>query len=453
MVTTARAQESQEQLQILNDALQSGTLVQVRHMLAGISPVDIAHLIESSPPHVRSILWKLTEKEDEGEILQNLGEDVRASFLSEMKPNELAALFTDFEADDIADVLQELPNAVTQKVLQSMDTQNRQRIEEVLNFPEDTAGGLMNTDTITVRPNITLDVVLRYLRRHQTLPEMTDALLVVNRRDRYVGILPITKLLTTDPSVTVREAMDTTLEAIKATTTANEVANLFERLDLISAPVVDDNGRLLGRITVDDVVDVIREEADHSIMSTVGLDEFEDTFAPVLKSSRRRATWLGINLLTALLASSIIGLFQQTIQQVVALAVLMPIVASMGGIAGTQSLTLIIRGYALGQIGNANAKWVIAREFGVGMINGLLWALVVGIIASIWFNETLIGYLIAVAMFINLLIAAAVGTSIPIILRKFNIDPAIAGGVLLTTITDVAGFLSFLGLATLFYRM
>jgi magnesium transporter len=245
--------------------------------------------------------------------------------------------------------------------------------------------------------------------------------------------------------------MDTSFEAITADTSAGEVASLFERLDLISAPVVDDNGKLLGRITIDDVVDVIRQEADHNIMSTVGLDEEEDTFAPVLKSSRNRATWLGINLLTAFLASAVINLFQATLEEVVALAVLMPIVASMGGIAGTQTLTLVIRGIALGRIGIANAKWVLARELGVGIINGALWAVIVGAAASLWFGENLIGYIIGIAMIINLLMAAIAGAGIPIIMKRLNIDPAIAGGVVLTTITDVTGFVCFLGLATLFY--
>lgn len=443
--------EPQALLQRLNDALGSGTFADVRQMLGSMPPVDIAHLIESSPPHMRAILWKLIDAEDEADVLQHLNEEVRAQQLLDRAPNELADLLHDLDTDDIADLLQELPIAVTQNVLSSMDAQDRQRVEAVLSYSEDTAGGLMNTDTISIRPNITLDVAIRYLRRHQELPATTDSLVVVNRRDHYVGLLSLSKLLVSDPDLTVREAMDTSFEAITADTPAGEVASLFERLDLISAPVVDDNGKLLGRITIDDVVDVIRQEADHNIMSTVGLDEEEDTFAPVLKSSRNRATWLGINLLTAFLASAVINLFQATLEEVVALAVLMPIVASMGGIAGTQTLTLVIRGIALGRIGIANAKWVLARELGVGIINGALWAVIVGAAASLWFGENLIGYIIGIAMIINLLMAAIAGAGIPIIMKRLNIDPAIAGGVVLTTITDVTGFVCFLGLATLFY--
>jgi magnesium transporter len=445
-------QNAQDKLHTLNNALDSGTYVQVKHMLASMPPADIAHLLESSPPHIRTILWKLIEPEDEGDILQHLTEDVRSHFLRAMNTDQLLLVLAELDIDDLADILQELPNRITQQILPSLDQQNRLRIEEVLAFPEDTAGGIMNTDTITVRPHVTLDVVLRYLRRHEELPENTDSILVINRRHKYVGRLSLAKLVTSDPSMTVREAMETNITPLPALTPSSEVAKFFERRDLVSAPVVDDTGKLVGRITVDDVLDVIREEADHSLLSSVGLDDDEDTFAPLLKSSRRRATWLGINLLTAVLASLVIGLFQDTIQQVVALAVLMPIVASMGGIAGTQTLTLVIRGIALGQIGWANAYWVFAREIGVGLINGLLWSAVIGVTAAWWFNENLIGYLIAAAMLLNLLIAAACGALIPLALKRLHIDPAIAGGVILTTFTDVVGFFAFLGLATLFYR-
>jgi len=443
--------EPQALLQRLNEALSSGTFAEVRQMISSMPPVDIAHLLESSPPHVRAILWKLIAAEDEAEVLQHLNEEVRAQQLANRNPIELATLLHDLETDDIADLLQELPIAVTQNVLASMDAQDRQRVEAVLSFTDDCAGGLMNTDTISIRPDITLDVAIRYLRRHQELPPTTDSLIVVNRRDRYVGLLPLSKLVTSEPTITVREAMDTDTIAIDAMTTASEVVSLFERLDLVSAPVVDSQGKLLGRITIDDVVDVIRQEADHNIMSTVGLDEDGDTFAPVLKSTRDRSTWLGINLLTAFLSSAVINLFQNTIQEVVALAVLMPIVASMGGIAGSQTLTLVIRGIALGRIGLANARWVIAREFGVGIINGVLWSILVGFAAALWFDERLIGYLIGAAMMINLIVAGLAGAGIPILMKRLNIDPAIAGGVVLTTVTDVIGFVCFLGLASIFY--
>jgi magnesium transporter len=321
----------------------------------------------------------------------------------------------------------------------------------VMSYAEDTAGGLMNTDAITVRPNITLDVVLRYLRRHEILPEMTDNLIVVNRRDELIGLLPLAKLLVSDPAVTVREIMDTSADGIPVSMPDDQVAQLFERNDWVSAPVVDDTGKLLGRITIDDVVDVIREDADHSLMSMAGLDEDEDTFSPIMKSFPRRAVWLGINLITAFIASSVISLFEGTIDKVVALAVLMPIVASMGGVAGTQTLTIVIRGMALGHIGRNNSRWLVNKEFWVGAMNGLCWALVVAVAASLWFNDTTLGLIIAAAMIINLMTAALAGTLLPIFMKKINVDPALAGSVALTTITDVVGFMSFLGLATLFY--
>jgi magnesium transporter len=309
----------------------------------------------------------------------------------------------------------------------------------------------MNTDTITVRPNITLDVALRYLRRHEELPAMTDSLLVVNRNDQFIGSLSLRKLLVSDPSVTVREIMDTEVEPIVASMPARDVANLFERRDWVSAPVVDDNQLLLGRITIDDVVDVIREESDHSLMSMAGLDEDEDTFASVMTTAPRRAIWLGINLLTAFIASGVINLFEGTIEKVVALAVLMPIVASMGGVAGTQTLTVVIRGMALGHISRNNSRWLINREVLVGLMNGLLWALIVALAASYWFNDPLIGAIIAAAMVINLITASLAGAILPLVMKALNIDPALAGGVVLTTVTDVVGFMSFLGLATYFY--
>jgi len=352
----------------------------------------------------------------------------------------------------VADVLQKLPNTVTHEVLTSMDTQDRARIEAILSYPEDSAGGLMNTDTVTVRPDITLEVVLRYLRRHRSLPDMTDNLLVVNRRDEFIGILPINKILVSDPDITVREVMSTEVTTITALMEDTEVAQLFERHDLISAPVVDDvTGKLLGRITIDDVVDVIREDADHSLMSMAGLDEDEDTFAPALKTSRRRAVWLGINLITAFLASAVIGLFQATIDQVVALAVLMPIVASMGGIAGSQTLTLVIRGQAIGHIDSKNIGWLLNREFIVGLTNGILWALVIAAVTYVWFMDVQISAIIGCAIVINLVVAAISGAYLPVLLKKLNIDPALAGGVVLTTITDVVGFFAFLGLAATLY--
>jgi magnesium transporter len=439
-------------LQELNDALDSGAFIQARHMLNHtLKPAHTAHLLESSPPREREILWNLVDPELEGEVLQHLSYEIQAEFVNQMNTEELLQATENLDTDHFADILQQLPTKVMQEVLNSLGQQDRERLEQALSYPEDTAGGLMNTDVVSIRPDLTIDAVLRYLRRHDTIPEMTDNLFVVTRKDNYIGLLPLTSLLVSDPNTLISEVMDTEREAIPADLNETDVANLFERNDWVSAPVVNQEGRLVGRITIDDVVDVIREEVDHSLMRMAGLDEDEDTFAPVLKTARRRAVWLGINLLTALLASMVIGLFQDTIEQVVALAILMPIVASMGGIAGSQALTLVIRGQALGHVEQSNIGYLLNREIIVGVINGLLWATVVASIASWWFSDFTIGFIIAIAMVINLVVAAIFGTSLPVILKAMNIDPALAGGVILTTITDVVGFCAFLGLATLFY--
>ena len=442
---------SRQKLDKLSDALNSGTLVDARRMLNGLAPGDVAHLLESSSPKFRHILWQMVDIDREGGILGELGDDLQAQFLEDMDAAEVKMLTVGLEDDDIADILQQLPGHVTREVLSAMDQQDRSRLERVMHYPDDVAGGLMNTDTITIRARLTLDVVLRYLRRHDTIPEMTDNLIVVNRSDQFIGLLSLRTLLVSDPATSVREMMNTDVEPIPVDMPDTEVARLFERNDWVSAPVVDGNGKLMGRITIDDVVDVIREDADRSLMSMAGLDEDADTFAPLARAAPRRTVWLGINLLTAFIASSFINLFQDTIEKVVALAVLMPIVASMGGIAGTQTLTLMVRGIAMGQVQRSNEFWLINRELTIGLLNGLLWASVVAVAASLWFNDWQLGVIIAAALIINLLTAALTGALIPLLMSKANIDPAIAGGVVLTTVTDVVGFVSFLGLATLFY--
>lgn len=452
MATYFDNNSSDQQWQSIQDAIESGSLKQVaRTINKGLTPSDLAHLLESSPPRQRKIIWQLIEADYRGEVLQYLNEDVQAYFLSQLNAQEVIDATEDLDTDDLADILQNLPETITSEVLDSMDAQDRERVEEVLSYEEDTAGGLMNTDTVTIRADITLDVVLRYLRRHRSLPEMTDSLLVVSRKGVLVGTLPLTSMLVSNPSATVREVMKTDTVSINVSTSSSEVATLFARQDLVTAPVVNDAGILLGRITIDDVVDVIREDADHSLLSMAGLDEDSDTFAPVKQTAKRRAVWLGINLITAFIASGVIGMFEGTIEQVVALAVLMPIVASMGGIAGSQTLTLVIRGMAVGQISSSNLKWLLNREFVVGLLNGTLWAIVVSGLAILWFSDPKIGVVIAAALLINLVVAALAGTALPYFLKSRNIDPALAGGVILTTITDVVGFLSFLGLASIAY--
>ena len=435
----------------LNQAIDSGALYQVRQMIKTLPTAGIAHLLESSPPKTRSVLWQLIDKDLEGEVLQSLNEDLQNDILSELNARQVFELTEGLETDDLADILQQLPQQIAKEVLQAMDQQDRQRLESVLFYDEDTAGGLMNTDTITVRRNHTVELVLRYLRRHESLPEMTDNLLVVSRDDELLGILPLREVLVSDPNTSVRQVMREDIEAIPVEMDAIQVAQLFEQHDWVSAPVVDSEHKLLGRITIDDVVDVIRDTTEHSLMSMAGLDEEDDTFAPAIKTARRRALWLGVNLMTALLASLVIYIFQDTLDQVVYLAVLMPIVANMGGVAGTQTLTLVVRSMALGHISPSNSRWLLIRELGVATINGIIWALLVSIIVFLWYKDIQLSYIIAAAMMINLITAGLAGAYLPLILKPMGIDPALAGSVALTTVTDSVGFFVFLGLAQILY--
>ena len=421
-----------------------------RGMLNELSPSEIAHLIESLPHTERNLIWELVDSEKEGEVLIDLGEELRATLIRDMSLQELVNATEGLDLDELADFIQSLPGKVTTQVLTSLDTQRRERLESVLSYPEDSAGGLMDIDAITVRKEVTLDVVLRYLRRMEELPEHTDRLFVTTRDNLYLGTLPFASLLTNDLDLTVADVMTQDTEIIRASMVDDEVAKIFETHDLISAPVVDENMRLLGRITVDDIVDVIREEAEHSMLSMAGLSEEQDLFAPAIPSAKGRALWLGINLITAFLASWVVSNFETTLEKVVAIAVLMNVVASMGGIAGSQTLTLVVRGLALGQVSRSNRGWLINKEVLVGLLNGVIWALIIAVIAMLWFDDVNIGMVIAAATVINLLVAALTGVIIPIIMQKLNIDPAIAGNVVLTTITDIVGLFVFLGLATLF---
>jgi magnesium transporter len=445
-----QATEQNNLLSRLDSAIDSVTLNQVRHTLNNLSPPDVAHQLETAPPKFRRILWELVDPEISGEVLQELSDEIQLEFLDEMDSTEVASITEGLDVDDIVDILQQLPDRVIPEVLQAMSAQDRQRVESVLTYDEDTAGGLMDTEVITVRPDITVDVVLRYLRRFEEIPEITDNLFVVNRDDKFVGNLPISLLLTSPPTTTVREVMNTEVRAIPVDLMDTEVSQLFKRQDLVSAPVIDDQTRLVGRITIDDVLDVIVEDADHSLLAMAGLSDTEDTFSSIGKTVPRRAVWLGVNLLTALLASTAISLFEHTLDKLVALAILMPIVASMGGVAGSQTLTVVIRGMALGQIERGNINWLLSKEFVTGALNGLLYALVVGCVVSLWFQDATMALIIGLAMAINLMAAALSGTLLPILLKSINIDPALAGTVILTTITDIVGFISFLGLATIF---
>ena len=432
------------------DALRSGALPDVAAYLPDMSPGDIAYLISASPPSTRHELWSLLDHEQEADVLNELPDDIRNHFLADLQPEAVAEIIVQLDDDDVADILHELPQAETDLILDSLTTDDRERFETALSYPDDVAGGLMSTDTLTIRPDLTMDVVLRYLRRHTRLPENTDSLIVVSREDKYVGLLPVRTLLVSDPSASVREMMKTEREPLDAMTSADEVARRFERNDWISAPVVDPQGKLIGRITIDDVVDVIREQADHSLAVMAGLGD-GDAFTPVLQTAPQRAVWLALNLLTAILAASVISLFQATIEKVVALAVLMPIVASMGGIAGTQSLTVLIRAMAMGQINDRTEIWLVRREILVSALNGLIWAFVMALVTTYWFDDSTLGLIIAFAIIVNLLTAGIAGASLPLLLERLKIDPALAGGVILTTVTDVVGFWAFLGLAAYFY--
>jgi magnesium transporter len=443
------APEAPTQLSRLREALEEGRLKRVGRMLRRMHPAMAAGLLESLPPRERSTAWEMIESERAGQVLAHLHEEVRTRLALEMDGEDLITAARVLELDDLVDLIQDLPEGIGRDLLQAMGLREREQIESMLSYPEDSAGGLMNTDQISVRRGLRLGSVLRYLRLLEDLPDHTDKLMVVDREQQYRGVLPVRRLLTGRPEQRVSDVMDEAFAAIPADTQSREVARRFENLDLISAPVVDAEGRLLGRITVDDVVDVIREESERSLMNMAGLDEEDDMLAPVLTSTRRRAVWLGINLVTAFLAAWVIGLFEGTLEKVVALAVLMPIVASMGGIAGSQTLTLVIRGLALGHVERGNAPVLFWKELGIGALNGIMWAVVVAALAVVWFGNWEIGGIIAAAILLNLLCAALAGVTIPLILRRMGIDPALAGSVILTTVTDVVGFFAFLGLATL----
>jgi magnesium transporter len=449
MAEAIRHDKTARQLRLLAEAIGSGRLGAVKRLVNTLSPAEIGNLLESLPPGQRAIVWGLTDPEDDGEILVHVGDDVREDLLEAMDPDEIVAAAETLDIDDLAELMGDLPDTVADEVLKSMQREDRERLEHMLSYEEDTAGRLLNPDLVTVRADVTVDVVLRYLRQRGELPEQSHHVYVVNRRRQYQGRIAFSQLLITDPATPVNQLMDIEQPAIDAHEPVAEVARQFADHDWVSAPVVDDNNVLLGRITVDDIIDIIREQAEHQAMSAAGLNEDEDLFSPVPRAARRRAVWLGINLQTAFLASWVIGNFEGVIAQVVAVAVLMPIVASMGGIAGTQVLTLMVRALALGQVGFSNSLPLLRKEVLVAVSNGVLWALVVGGVAYAVYRNAWLALAFGAAMVINLLAAALAGVIIPLVLKRMAIDPALAGGVILTTVTDCCGFASFLGLATL----
>jgi magnesium transporter len=427
---------------------------EARSRLAGLHASEVADLLESLPPEQRLPVWRLLDAASTGEVLLESSEEVRGQLIRESTPEKLAAAMALVDVDKLADLYDELPAPVIDAVIGAMHAQRRRTLETLRQFPEDSAGGLMDQDAIVVRSDVTLEVVqryLRWLRRQQGgLPASTDTLMVVDAQGRYAGALPLADVVSLEPRRNVATTMRRDVAGIPATMPAHKVARLFRDRDLVSAAVVDDDGRLLGRVTVDDMVDVMQEEAEHALLAPAGLDEEHDIFSPVLTSAWRRTIWLGVNLLNAFIAAWVIGRFGAAIEQMVALAVLMPVVASMGGVAGNQTLTLVTRGIALDQVGRANARRLLGKEIGVALVGGAFWAVVVGVVALAWFGSTALGVVFGAAILLNMVSGTAAGTLVPLALSRLGIDPALAGGVLLTALTDVVGFASFLGLAMAF---
>ena len=431
-------------------ALDEGSDDELKQLVGELHPADIADLLEGLPPDQRPPIWDRVDIGRMGEVLVEVSHGVGRDLIRDMDAASLSRAVQALDMDEIADLIPLLPDDVIADILYTVDKESRQDLDSLISYPEDTAGGLMNVDTVSARTDISLAVVQRYLRLKSTLPEYTDKLFVTDRENHLLGVLFLHALLTNDSELKVDDVMDREPIVFKPLTPDEDVADAFQRYNLISAPVVDDDGNLLGRITIDDVVDVIQENADRNVMVRAGLDEEDDIFQPVAQSTRKRALWLGVNLITAFVASFVIGLFETTIEKMVALAVLMPIVANMGGNAGTQTLTMVVRGLGTRTISRANAGHVLRKEFMVGGLNGIIWALVVALVAGFWYQDAGLGLIIAFAMTINLLAAATAGVLLPMSLEKLGIDPALAGGVALTTVTDVVGFLAVLGLAALF---
>lgn len=440
--------DNADNLKIILDDPSDLSLNQIRRLLNKMSSSEIAHALESSPPKQRDLLFSLLKTEEEGDVLSELGEEIQQDLISNISNEELGEAVKELELDEIVDILQNLPEERMKNILSNMSRVDRKRIEMGLTFPENTAGGLLNTDVISVRPDNSINEVISYLRDQGKLPENTDKIFVVNNDNEYLGELSISEIITSNPSMIVREIMQTEILPINADLDDKEVATLFERNDLISSSVIDETGKLIGRITIDDVVDVIREDADQNLLGMAGVAE--DTFAPPGRAAKSRVFWLSMNLITAFIAASTINIFQDVIDKIVYLAVLMPIVASMGGVAATQTLTIVLRGLTLEQINSSNIKWLFKRELAVSILNGIVLSILVGVITYAWFQDWMIALLLSCALVINLISSVIAGVIVPLLLRKFNQDPAIGGSVVVTTVTDVIGFFSFLGLAAIF---
>ncbi len=429
--------------------LQHGAASELRDAIHRLHPADLAQVLESIPPEQRRLIWFEVAESDMGEILAKVSDGVRENLISHMDSSTLVRAIQTLDIDDIAELVPDLSSQIIADVMVAVDEDRRESLGAVLSYEEETAGRLMNVDTVIVRETIPVGVVMRYLRLRGNLPEHTDKLYVVDREGILRGTLLLRNLVTSDLNQQVSAVMDENPQTFLPSDSEEDVAASFERYDLTSAPVIDENGRLIGRITIDDVVDVIQDSASRTLLAPAGLDDEEDIFAPVFQTARKRAIWLGVNLVTAVLASWVIGQFEEAIEKLVALAVLMPIIASMGGNAGTQTLTNVIRGLGVGTISIANAKDVLKKELLVGGLNGVVWALVVAFISVLWYQNYGLAAIVAVAMLVNICVSSISGVVLPVLLERIGIDPSLAAGVALTTITDVVGFLAILGFAAL----
>jgi magnesium transporter len=436
--------------ELVENLVHRQNISELQRKLDELHPADIAHILEALPLDDRLTVWKLVKAEQDGDILLEVSDAVRETLLADMDDEEIFAAAREMDADELADLAQELPSDVVHELIEGLDVQYRERLRSALSYDEEQVGALMDFEMVTIREDVSLEVVLRYLRRLKELPGHTDKLFVVDYDGVLKGILPIKRLLVSDPDKQVAEVMVTDPVIFHPDEEANEAAQAFERYDLVSAPVVDANGKLIGRLTIDEMVDLIREETETEVLNMAGLKEEEDIFASVWKSLRNRWSWLAINLITAFLASRVIGLFDDSIEKLVALAALMPIVAGIGGNSGNQTITMIVRAMALDQVVTANTSRLIRKELGVALINGLVWGGVIGGVAFWLYDNPALGLVMTLAMTLNLLLAALMGVLIPMTLMRLGRDPAMGASVMITAVTDSGGFFIFLGMATLF---
>ena len=425
-------------------------LSQLQSKLDDLHSADVAHILEALPLGDRLTVWQLVKAERDGDILLEVSDAVRESLIADMDDDEILAAAKELDADELADLAPELPRDVVHELMESLDAQQRERVRSALSYEEDQVGALMDFEMVTIREDVSLEVVLRYLRRLKELPGHTDKLFVVDYDGVLTGVLPIKRLLVNDPEKQVAEVMAVDPVTFQPDEDGNDAAQAFERYDLVSAPVVDKGGKLIGRLTIDEMVDLIREESETEVLNMAGLREEEDIFASVWKSLRNRWAWLAINLVTAFVASRVIGLFEGSIEKLVALAALMPIVAGIGGNSGNQTITMIVRAMALDQLGPGNTNRLLRKELAVSLFNGLLWGGVIGVVAWLLYGSWSLGLVMTGAMTLNLLLAALLGVLIPVVLTRLGRDPALGSSVLITAVTDSGGFFIFLGLATIF---